>query len=180
MPWTANDAGSRIGLSSGYNVQIGVDTQLAVHYDGGVNVRLKQLEATYLDSYGSGTPAASHWRAGYDFGDAADGNLLAHLPRQRVDKEGVADPAGRFFAPQTLPDHLPSVTSHPRRETTAACTPNSFSSTVNLDEPFCRNSQTDPISPFPKPADAISMHEFYETICQEFSPDPFYSAKQTK
>ncbi len=32
--WTANDAGSRIGQSAGYNAQIGVDTHLDVHTIG--------------------------------------------------------------------------------------------------------------------------------------------------
>ena len=86
--WTANDAGSRIGQSSGSNAQIGVDTQLAVHYNWGVNGRLHQLDATFADSFGSGTPAVSHWRAAYEFGNAAQGNLLTRLLLQRAYKVG--------------------------------------------------------------------------------------------
>ena len=54
-----------------------------------MNGRLHQLDATYPDSYGSGTPATLHWLAGYEFGNAADGNLLTRLVRQRVDDAGA-------------------------------------------------------------------------------------------
>ena len=121
-----------------------MDTQLALHYGWGVNGRLKQLDAAYPDSYGSGTPAVSHSRSGYGFGKAADGDLLAWLLRLWVEKEGMADPVGPHFASETLPDQWPSVTSHPLRAPTAACTPTSCSATVNLIEPVCRNSHAVP------------------------------------
>lgn len=63
--WTSDDAGGRIGQSSDCKAQIGVDTKLEVRFDWDVHGRLKELDATYPDSYRSGTPATPHWRAGY-------------------------------------------------------------------------------------------------------------------
>lgn len=143
----ANDAGSRIGQSSGYAAQIGVDMQLAVHYGWGVNGRLKQLDATFPDSYGSGTPAVSHWRAGYAFGNAEDGNLLTWLLRQRVDGAGAEDWVDSLYAYEAGRDNSLSVTNRMLVALAAGCAPISSADSFNEAETFCQNSHT-PFPPF--------------------------------
>lgn len=123
-----------------------MDTLLAVHYDWGVNGRLQQLDATFPDSYGSGTPVNSHWRAAYEFGNAADGNLLTRLLRQRVDGAGAEDWVDSLYAYEARRDNLLSVTNHKLTALSAGCAP-IFSARVNAPESVCHNSHSDPFSP---------------------------------
>ena len=95
-----------------------MDTLLAVHYDWGVNGRLQQLDATFPDSYGSGTPVNSHWRVGYEFGNVEDGNLLLRL---RMDGAGAEDWGDSLDADEAGRDNLLAVTNRTLTALSAGC-----------------------------------------------------------
>jgi len=88
-------AGRPAGLTAGYTVELGLESQLDIDYTWAVNGRLAQLDAHYPDNYGDGVPVA-HWRANYTYGYAgpgqsSDGTLLSSIVKSRVLANGTAD-----------------------------------------------------------------------------------------